>query len=168
MDFAYVHCKPDGTPFYVGKGKLRRARYFGERNPYHKAVVEKYGRANLLVGMLGCSTPAIAYQLEEGLIKCLTRMGVRLCNFTSGGEGGKSPTPETRAKLSAAAKKRGVSEACQLARNAAKRGAVVTPEHREKLRAAAIGRVFSAEHRKNISIAAKLRAAKFGMPRRGS
>jgi hypothetical protein len=24
MYFVYIHCKPDGAPFYVGKGNIRR------------------------------------------------------------------------------------------------------------------------------------------------
>ena len=85
--FAYIHCKPDGVPFYVGKGALRRARYLGERNAHHKAIVNKYGIANILKGVIDCSSDKIALELEVGLIKCLRRMGTKLANFTDGGEG---------------------------------------------------------------------------------
>lgn len=155
--FAYIHCKPDGTPFYVGKGALRRARYFGERNPHHRSVVAKYGVKNLLYGVLECSDDATAYELERGLIKCLQRAGVRLSNLTEGGDGGRNPTAETRARMSAAAKKRGVSVACQLAKAAAKRGKPLSAEHKDKLRQIASGRKFTEEHRRNISESAKKR-----------
>ena len=108
--FAYIHCKPDGVPFYVGKGALRRARYLGERNAHHKAIVNKYGIANILKGVIDCSSDKIALELEVGLIKCLRRMGTKLANFTDGGEGTINPTPESRQRMSEAAKKRGVSE----------------------------------------------------------
>lgn len=155
--FAYIHCKPDGTPFYVGKGALRRANYLGERNPYHQAIVNKYGRKNVLIGMLECSTSAIAYELEKGLIKCLKASGIKLTNFTDGGEGGVNPTPETRQRISAAAKKRGVSEACRKACIAAKKGKPLSEDQKQRQSLAMTGKIFTEEHRRNISISAKKR-----------
>lgn len=155
--FAYIHCRPDGTPFYVGKGSLRRAKYFGERNSYHKAVVNKHGSKNILVGMLPCSDSPIAYELERGLIKRLRAMGIPLTNFTLGGEGGSEPCLETRLRLSAAAKKRGVSEACREACRKAKLGVPVPPKQIERQRIAMTGRTFSEEHKRNISVGAKKR-----------
>lgn len=155
--FAYIHCKPDGTPFYVGKGALRRAKYLGERNDYHRAVVNKYGRKNILIGMLACSDHETAYELERGLIKRLRAMGVSLTNFTAGGDGGKDPCPETRKRMSEAAKRRGVSKACAEARSMAKKGKPLSEEHKEKIRSSMLGRKFSEEHRRNISKSAKLR-----------
>lgn len=157
VSYAYIHCKPDGTPFYVGKGALRRAKYLGERNPYHQAVVNKYGRSNILIGMMGCSSSEVAFELEKGIIKCLRRNGVKLTNFTDGGEGGLNPGPETRRKLSEAAKKRGVSVACQTAKIEAKKGKSLSAEHKAKLSARMKGIQFSEEHKKNISISAKKR-----------
>jgi hypothetical protein len=155
--FAYLHCRPDGTPFYVGKGAWRRVRYFGERNPHHRNIVAKYGKENLLYGAMECSDDTTAYALEAGLIKCLRRSGVQLVNRTAGGDGGRDPTPETRLRISEAAKKRGVSAACRAATVAARRGKPLSPEHRELVRQRAVGRVFSEEHRKNISASAKKR-----------
>jgi hypothetical protein len=155
--FAYVHCKPDDTPFYVGKGALRRAKHFGERNPHHKNIVAKYGSKNLSYAAMECSDDATAYLLEQGLIKCLLRSGVKLVNLTAGGDGGRSPSEETRAKLSAAAKKRGVSVACHEARVEAKRGVPLSQAQRDKQRIKMLGRVFSEEHRNNISVSAKKR-----------
>jgi hypothetical protein len=157
ISYAYIHCKPDGSPFYVGKGALRRVKYFGERNQHHKNIVKKYGKENILYGMLECSTSAIALQLEEGIIKCLILSGYNLCNLTAGGDGGKSPSKETRERLSIAAKKRGVSIACQEARNIAKRGTTLTKEHKEKISNSCSGKEFSEQHRKNISKSAKNR-----------
>ena len=157
ISYAYLHCKPDGTPFYVGKGALRRANYLGERNQFHQATVKKYGSKNILVGKLECSSSKIAYELERGLIKCLKRMGVGLTNFTDGGDGGSSPCPETRQRLSQAAKIRGVSEACQAAKVIAKKGKPLSNEQKAKISMAMTGSVFTEKHRSNIKLSAKKR-----------
>ena len=157
MSFAYIHCKPNGVPFYVGKGALRRVKYLGERNPFHKAVIAKYGAQNILIGFMECSSEKIAFELEKGIIKILRENNIKLCNFTDGGEGGSNPQPETRKKLSEAAKKRGVSLACQLAKSKALKGKKLSEEHKEKLRKSLLGRVFTDEHKYNISISAKNR-----------
>lgn len=155
--FAYVHCKPDGSVFYVGKGALRRAKNLRERNEYHRRVVAKYGRENILIGMLECSSNAISLELERGIIKCLKRSGVKLTNCTDGGEKGTVLTDETKAKLSVAAKKRGVSEACHKAKVAAKKGKPLSEEQKRKQSESMKGIVFTEEHRKNISESAKKR-----------
>jgi hypothetical protein len=87
ISYAYLHCKPDGTPFYVGKGVRSRYKNFTYRNQYHKRVVAKYGQENILIGKIECSTNEVALELEVGLIKCLKRMGRPLTNITEGGEG---------------------------------------------------------------------------------
>lgn len=106
--FAYVHCKPDGVPFYVGKGVRKRDKNFRDRNPYHKRIVAKYGAENILVGRLECSTNEIALELEIGLIKCLKRMGIPLSNLTDGGEGtlGRPCSEMTKQRVAEANKKR--------------------------------------------------------------
>jgi hypothetical protein len=102
--YAYIHAKPDGTPFYVGKGWGRRANDFLLRNPYHKNTTAKYGVDNILVGTIDCSSEKIAFELECGLIKCLKRMNISLTNLTDGGEGrsGSVASEATKAKMSAA------------------------------------------------------------------
>ena len=90
MYYAYVHCRPDNSVFYVGKGSARRAKTLksnGKRNKYHQRVVSKYGVNDIAIGMIECSSEAAAFELEIGLIKCLKRMGVKLTNMTEGGEG---------------------------------------------------------------------------------
>ena len=83
---AYLHCKPDGTPFYVGKGTIKRSRdFYTGRSEWHKRITKKYGRGNILVEFMECSTEDFAFQLEAGLIKTLRNNGFKLCNFASGG-----------------------------------------------------------------------------------
>ena len=118
--YAYIHAKPDASVlsdvFYVGKGVGSRYKVLTARNRYHGFVVNKHGASNVLVGKLDCSNEETAFELERGLIKCLRRSGVNLCNMTEGGEGssGYRMPPEVRAKVSAAAKlvavRPGVSE----------------------------------------------------------
>lgn len=85
--YAYIHCRPDGRPFYVGKGCDGRAFKMIRRNSYHNNIVAKYGSENILVGILTCSSEDISFELEKGIIKCLRRSGIKLANMTEGGEG---------------------------------------------------------------------------------
>ena len=121
--YAYLHIKPEGRLediFYVGKGTEKRIALLSRKNRHHTNIVSKYGKENILVKTLECSTEAAAFELEIGLIKCLKRMGVELCNRTDGGDGsqgllhtdaakakmslvqtGRVHTEETKAKMSA-------------------------------------------------------------------
>jgi hypothetical protein len=102
--YAYIHCKPDGTPFYVGKGDDTRVSFKKRyHNRHHMNILKKYGEANVLVGKMECSTEEIAFDLERGLIKRLRKMGVGIVNLTDGGDGtsGAVRSPETRAKMAA-------------------------------------------------------------------
>lgn len=123
--YAYVHARPGTTDalgiFYVGKGRGARVRDYYHRNQHHKNIVAKHGRENILAGRMDCSDETTAMSLEQGLIKCLRRMGATLANVTAGGEGltghkhseatrrkmretalGRTRSEETRAKLRAA------------------------------------------------------------------
>ena len=102
--YAYLHCKPDGTPFYVGKGdEVRVSSKKRYHNRHHMNVLAKYGEANILVGKMECSTEKISFDLERGLIKRLRKMGAPIVNLTDGGDGTKGAvrSPETRAKMAA-------------------------------------------------------------------
>jgi hypothetical protein len=126
--YAYIHARPDGTPFYVGKGNRSRVHRLSKRNPHHKNIVAKYGKQNILIGSLECSTEAVAFELEIGMIKCLRQMRVELTNLTNGGEGcaGLVISPEARAKISAFLTGR--------------KGTPWSDEQRAKFRAATVGR----------------------------
>lgn len=102
--YAYMHCKPDGMPFYVGKGdETRVSSKKRHHNRHHKNILSKYGEENILVGKLECSREDIAFDLERGLIKRLRKMGIPIVNLTDGGDGTKGAvrSPETRAKMAA-------------------------------------------------------------------
>jgi len=161
--YAYIHYKPDFTPFYVGKGRLKRANSLKCRNQYYMATVEKYGVGNILIGKFKCSSETNAFELEVGMIKCLKKAGVKLTNFTDGGEGssGRVYSLETREKMSVASmgntnmlgKTHSLEAKAKM--SAAKKGKPKSAEHRAKLSAWQIGRVLTAEHRAKISAGAK-------------
>jgi hypothetical protein len=96
MYYGYVHCTADGTPFYVGAGGYARTRLFSRRRdcPPYEAIALNIGKDNIFVGTLECSSKEIAFELEQGLIKCLRRQGVDLCNRTDGGAGITGSRPE--------------------------------------------------------------------------
>ena len=159
--YAYLHCRPDGSPFYVGKGTILRARRVSRaRNPHHKNIVNKYGPENILVGMMECSSESTAFELERGLLKRLRLMGAELSNLTDGGEG------VSGLRMSKAAKQK---------MREAKLGKQLSKEHREKLRIASTGKKLPLESREKVRQARlgkplskahkeKLSAAKIGKP----
>lgn len=99
---AYLHARPTGAVFYVGKGRAKRALSLSARNPYHGSIIQKYKKENIIVRFIECSNEETAFELEKGLIKCFRKMGSRLANITNGGEGtsGLVHSLETKAKIS--------------------------------------------------------------------
>lgn len=93
--YTYLHCKPDGEPFYVGKGirstckdnYTKRSHNFTKRNAYHKNIVAKYGKENIGVFVFPCESEEQAFLNEIQQIAQLRRDGYELCNLTDGGEG---------------------------------------------------------------------------------
>lgn len=110
MYYVYVLARPNGKPFYVGKGKNDRL-FAHEREARsecrcHKCnVIRKIWRTGKQVQrftVLTTEDEAEAYAYERELIALYGRD--TLCNQTNGGEGGASIgraiSDETRAKLS--------------------------------------------------------------------
>lgn len=85
----YIHRRPDGEPFYIGKGLISRAYDFApsRRTEWHKNVVKKYGRENIIVDVIPCLYEKEAFELEKAHIKIARDNGSRLVNLTNGGEG---------------------------------------------------------------------------------
>lgn len=149
--YAYIHCKPDGTPFYVGKGLYDRVKLKERKhNKWHCNILQKYGKENILVGSMECSSEDISFQLEIGLIKRLKAMGVELVNQTEGGEGriGGVVTEDVRKRISE--KLKGTQNFL---------GQRHSKETREKIGRAqlgnkwSLGRKLSEEHKKKVSLA---------------
>jgi len=144
---AYLHSKPDGTPFYVGKGTVKRSRDLSckSRSKWHQRVVNKYGRKNIIVTFMECSTEEFAFELEKGLIKTLKRNGYELCNFASGGQGQSGWKVDREVVERIAAKNRGRVQSAEerLARSQSLKGIPKKPrtqEHIAKIGASIKGR----------------------------
>lgn len=135
--YVYLHARPCGEVFYVGKGTGRRAYWFNKnRSIHYRRLVAKIGPASVSVTVLPCEDDRHALEMERDIIELLKKAGHRLVNKTDGGEGvpGYTHTAETRAKISAANIGRKLSAA-----------------HREKMSEAHRGRVFSLVTRQKIS-----------------
>lgn len=92
--YVYIWYKPDGTPFYVGIGKTairwNPNRPWGQRNKFCRAVLNKYGRENILFSVFEVASLFSAYRYERLLIHRLGRHDLGLgplTNMTAGGEG---------------------------------------------------------------------------------
>jgi hypothetical protein len=85
----YLHKRPDGSLFYVGKGLKSRATCFApsRRTKWHASVVAKYGRENIGIEIIPCSGEVEALMLEMAHIAIARAAGAKLVNLTSGGEG---------------------------------------------------------------------------------
>lgn len=112
MFYVYEHWRPDtDTCFYVGKGKGDRAYRLKDRNDLHEKIVNKLSKIGMCVEIRlvvhGLSEDA-AFEIERQRIAFWRELGVKLANFTDGGDGvsGLCHTLETRQKMSAKAKGR--------------------------------------------------------------
>ena len=147
--YTYLHCKPDGTPFYVGKGSGNRAWQFSKnRNRHYLNVVAKYGKENIKVFISPCDNEDQAFTEEIRQIEILRECGYELVNRTNGGEGptGFAHTEEMRKQLSESHKGKRFSD-----------------EHKAKIAAALRGRKrpeFSIEWKSKISAALSKRQIK--------
>lgn len=129
--YVYVHLRAsDGKPFYVGKGRGKRAWSVKSRNPHWHNVVGKHG-LEVHIAASGL-TEKEAFAVEISTIKLFGLEN--LTNMTTGGEGsnGLSPSPETRQKISAA-------------------NSNPSQETRARKRKAATGRKLSEESRAKLS-----------------
>jgi len=174
MFYVYIDMKPDGEPFYVGKGNAKRVGE-RERNRWHAAICNKHpdwSRDRVFEG-----TEAECFAEEKRLIALYGRRDLglgTLVNMTDGGEGLSNVSVETRAKMSAS--KKNMSAETRAKMSSSRVGKSPSIETRAKLSAAQKGRLHSAEARAKISAGnkgrlvcaetrAKISAAKKGKSR---
>jgi hypothetical protein len=136
MFYTYVHTKPDGTIFYIGKGKGGRAWNKRVRNPHWKNVVAKYKNYGVEI-LANWDTEQEAFDHEILLISCFKDMGFNLTNCTLGGEGatGYKASEETKLKMSKARK-----------------GVLKSDEHKQKISKANSGKIRSQDTRLQLSV----------------
>ena len=103
MFFVYVDCKPDGTPFYIGKGNLRRINDKRKRNNHHTNICNKYPDWYRGIAFMGNEQDAFAKEIE-----LIAKYRNIVVNLTAGGEGttGLTKNNEWRAKLSDSSKRK--------------------------------------------------------------
>ena len=81
--YVYLHKTKSGIPFYVGKGKGKRA-YSTDRNKDWKALVDRIGQYDVEIAYNNLSEDE-SFEIEKRLI---AEIGVNnLTNMTTGGEG---------------------------------------------------------------------------------
>jgi hypothetical protein len=103
--YVYVHCRPDGSPFYVGKGSIKRAHEIQSgRNPHHRNIVRKYVVESIQLFMYACKSEYAAFRNEEWMIAWCRAQGHKLTNMSDGGEGpaGQVLSKATRMKMAQA------------------------------------------------------------------
>ncbi len=134
--YVYLHLKPSGDVFYVGKGSSnkshsKRSHEFSGRNIFHTRTIQKYGKENIEILVFYRDSEIEAFETEIKWIKSLRDSGARLVNLTDGGEGacGNILSEETKKKMSESAK--GVKKQ------------PFTKEHKENLSKAKIGKKLS-------------------------
>lgn len=155
----YTHAKPDGTVFYVGKGPRLRSRQMARYyNPRYMKVVGHCGKENIIISWIACETEQAALSEEVRLIAYYRSIGIRLSNYTDGGEGisGYTHNETAREKIGAfwRGKKRPPEHtiACKIARN--------KPERIEASRASSKAVMADPAMRKKIGMLVKLALSK--------
>lgn len=171
--YVYIWRDASGTPFYVGKGKGRRAGRVYNRTEAFKEIHSQGGCTVEIVDEFIHESQAHAFEVE--LIARYGRrdLGGLLVNKTDGGEGvsGLSPNAETREKISRALTGRHLSDAHRAsisAGGAGVRRSINTRErmsasarnrsdqHKEKLAGANLGKPKTASHREKLSLIGRL------------
>lgn len=142
MYYIYAYLRKDGTPYYIGKGKGKRA--FANTSRAFRRPEDK----NRIIIMESNLTELGAFALERRYIEWYGRKDLEtgvLHNRTDGGEGISGFTfthsEETRKKMSESKK--------------GKKRRPFTEEHKRKMSEAKKGKKFSEEAKKNISDALK-------------
>lgn len=145
--YVYVLSRPDGTPFYVGKGQRRRIAHHHvyaklERRGHRYSVIRKIWREEKEVRYQIVSFYETEREAIDAEIALIAKIGLMvndgpLVNQTDGGDGVSGltyeRTPEHRAKLSATSKGRKKSPEAIAAVVAARRGYKHSPETRAKI-----------------------------------
>lgn len=154
--YTYLHCKPDGTPFYVGKGfGMRCFNFIAGRSTHHKNICAKYGAENILVYVFPAKSEEEAFLDEMHQIAQLRREGFPIINLTDGGDGvsGLVHSDESRKRISAA----------KMGYPSPRKGVTLSKETREKISRSWEDRIVTPETRakQSASLTGKKHADSF-------
>jgi len=139
--YTYAHHKPDGSIFYIGKGRDARAYAKTGRSIHWNNTAKKYKDFTVTI-LAKWPTEKEAFEHEIFLIETFKLMSVSIVNLSKGGEGasGVVPSAETRKKMSVASKGRRKSEETKAKMSAAAKGVKKSTEHLEKMRQQNLGK----------------------------
>lgn len=84
--YNYIHKKPNGDIFYIGKGKEKRAWFFFNRNSHWHRTVIKYGAPEVKI-IANWKEENKAMIFEKFLIASAKYFNFILVNKTTGGDG---------------------------------------------------------------------------------
>jgi hypothetical protein len=133
--YTYRYIRLDtNTPFYVGKGKGRRASNISSHNNICKNIAKKHGY--IIEYIIENTTEKIAFAKEIEFISMYKNLGYCEANLTGGGEGisGFNHSLKTKKKISRSHS-----------------GKTLTKEHKEKLSIAHVGKTLTKEHKEKLS-----------------
>ncbi len=143
MWYVYVDETLEVVPriYYIGMGSLGRTKCV-KRNSKHTGIRHKYGFVRKIVFSTFIRNLAIEFEKQQ-IVECKTFIDDPLsddiaCNFTTGGEGSKDVSEQTKKKLSRS-----------------RQGKKSSLPTRKKQREALRGRSFSIEHRRRLREIAK-------------
>lgn len=158
--YVYAYLRKDGTPYYIGKGKNRRA--FEEHRVNNKGIHTPKD-PNRIIFLERNLTNIGALAIERRLIRWYGRKDIGtgiLQNRTAGGEGGEDISIEARQKISKANTGKKMSEETKKKISDAKKGKSTSAETKEKISNAkkGIGQSHSKEACEKISMSKKGRS----------
>lgn len=132
MFFVYVDCKPDGTPFYVGKGSYARLNDKRKRNKHHTNICAKYPNWYRGIAFMGNEQNAFAKEIE-----LIAKYKSSLVNQTDGGQGssGLPRTFEWKSKIALSVKSKWANPAIKQKMIEGLKKAHNSQETREKMQA---------------------------------
>jgi hypothetical protein len=131
--YVYAYLRADGTPYYIGKGKDKRAYAKHSKNSATPTDLSRVIFVEKNLTELG------AVAIERRLIRWYGRKDLGtgiLRNMTEGGEGNSNPSAITRARLSAAGMGKTISAAARLKSSKTQTGRPKTQEHVSNIREA--------------------------------